>query len=265
MNSVSVFVVLLLFYGSVAAQSDVVIAGRVLQEGTNAPLQGVHVKNESYASYAVTDDEGKFLIKAKEGHILKFTYVGKQNLLRTLVAADFQDSAVLEVKMKEEITHLEEVEVSKQKITSESIGLYWSKPLERTYEEKREYANTRILPHGIWPLLLGNLPINLNALIYTISGKRKMYKQLVKNEKNLKVATHIRENYSDFLRKDLRLTDMDIEALAYFVMEKPDFHAAIAKKDEKQIEFLLVDAWVELQKRTQEYLENNPESNSQKK
>ena len=51
-----------------------------------------------------------------------------------------------------------------------------------------------------------------------------------------------------FMKKDLKLNEEEINVLAYFVMERPDFHDLVRKKDNKPMEFLLIEAWSEYKK-----------------
>ncbi len=252
MDRLIVFI-LILFIGRITAQTQYsVVGGQIFDETTNTPLQGVHIQNMETSHYATTDDDGKFFIKANKGNTLKITHIGKQTLHRIILESDLENNAVLFLKMRDEVTQLDEVEVVNQKITAQGLGILQHTPVERTFNEKREYANTKVFPQGVWPILLGQLHINFNALIYTISGKRKMFKQNVKNEKNLNVALHIKENFSDFLRKDLRLNEEEIDVLAYFVMEKEEFHVAISKESPKTLQFMLINAWIEYQNMSKE-------------
>lgn len=50
-----------------------------------------------------------------------------------------------------------------------------------------------------------------------------------------------------FLQKELKLNEEEIDILAYFVMERPEFHELVRKKDNKPMEFMLLEAWNEVQ------------------
>ena len=51
---------------------------------------------------------------------------------------------------------------------------------------------------------------------------------------------------SPVLQKELKLNEEEIEILAYFVMERSEFHELVRKKDNKPMEFMLLEAWNEL-------------------
>ncbi|MFK8267139.1 carboxypeptidase-like regulatory domain-containing protein [Capnocytophaga cynodegmi] len=246
-NSKQFIFLFLLFVGEMLiAQESVIINGKVIDE--KQPLQGVHIQNLERNRFTITDTEGNFSIEAFLGNTLKITYVGKETIYRVITRFDLETDQLLLVKMKDELIKIEEVEVSKNPdINAQSLGILQHKPIERTYNEKRVYSETRILPSGLWPLLVGAVSVNFEGLINAITGKSKKIKQLVANDENVKVANYIIENMSTFLRKTVRLTDEEIEKLSYFVMEKPQFHDVIKAKNHKMLEFMLVDAWIELQ------------------
>lgn len=253
MNKLQLFLIFIAFIAkSTAQQTKPIINGQVLCESTALPLQGVHIQNEGSSYTAITDSEGKFTIIAEEKNVLKFSFVGKQTLFRVITKVDLEENQpLLEIKMKDEVTELEEVEVVKYKnLTAQGLGILSYEPIKRTYNEKRDYTNNRIM--GSSPL-----SINVLAIVNMLNGNRKLYKQYVKNEKNLNVAIHIKENFSDFLRKKLGLTEEEVEVLAYSVMEKSEFHSAIAKKDDKRIQELLAENWFEYQQSIQEGIANN--------
>ena len=93
----------------------------------------------------------------------------------------------------------------------------------------------------------GNL-LSIDLLINTISGRKKLLKKIVANEQNLAVASYIRENMKVFLQKELKLNEEEIDVLAYYVMERSEFHDLVRKKENKQMEFMLIEAWGEYQR-----------------
>lgn len=246
----------LLFVGEMLiAQESVILKGRVIDG--KEPLQGVHIQNLERNRFSTTDANGNFSIEVFEGNTLKITYIGKQTIHRVVTKVDLEATELLLVKMKDEVITIDEVEVSKNPdINVQSVGILQYKPKERTYNEKRVHSETRILPQGLLPLFVGTIVVNLEGLVNAITGKSKKIKKLVVDDENMKVAKYIIENMSGFLRKTVRLTDEEIEMLSYFVMEKPHFHAVIKEKDNKTLEFMLADAWVELRQNLKNESEN---------
>ncbi|GIJ97871.1 hypothetical protein CAPN001_24400 [Capnocytophaga stomatis] len=253
--------VFFLFVGkTLVAQEAVIIKGKVVDE--KQALQGVHIQNLERNRFSTTDANGEFSIEVFEGNTLKITHVGKETVHRVVTQYDLEAGQLFFVKMKDEVIEIEEVEVSKNPdINVQSLGILQHKPKIRTYNEKRVYSETRVLPNGILPLLVGSFTVNLEGLVNAITGKSKKIKQLVVNDENIKVKNYIVENMSTFLQKTIRLTTEEIELLAYYVMERPQFHDIIKAKDDKTLEFMLADAWVELQQNTKKESENQKEIN----
>lgn len=242
------FILLLMSPLLMRGQEMTRIRGKVFYN--NAPLEGVHIQNIDNQHYTTTDAEGSFSIDATKGHTLKATYVGKKTLYHTLTQVDLQRLIVL--KMADITIALEEVSVTeKPKITAQSLGILQHIPKERTWEEKRKYANTDILQidkFSLYKLLVGNVSFNFNAIINHLNGKAKIIKQQVINEKNLRVAHYIVNEMSNYLKNEHHLTEEEIGSLAFYVMENPEAHRLVERKDNKQLEFMLYEWWHQLKK-----------------
>ena len=140
--------------------------------------------------------------------------------------------AGLNITMNIAVNQLDEVQVSQyRKLSAQDLGILQHTPQERTFAEKRLYASKGL---------------GIVSILNTLSGQKKIIKKIVANEKNLAVAHYIRENMAPFLQKELKLNEEEIDILAYFVMERPDFHELVRKKDNKPMEFMLLEAWNEL-------------------
>ncbi|MDO5106500.1 carboxypeptidase-like regulatory domain-containing protein [Capnocytophaga sp.] len=211
------------------------LRGRVLVNDS-VPLPRVHIQNTTNGLQTTTNESGYFTIKAAVGHTLQLTYVGMKKMLRRVIKSDFDFAGVV-LQMKEEITELEAVEVSKyQKVTAQELGVITHKPIERTFAEKRLYASK----DGI----LG--------LVNVITGRTKMLKKVVENEENLFVVAYIQENTADFLEKELNLTDDEIQFLAYYVMEDAEIRALVKLKNTGNLQFTLLETWRKIQKELSE-------------
>lgn len=226
------FFLLCVFY-KVSAQNEV-IHGRVMSD--SLPLAGVHIQNLQKEVFTTTNADGYFSIKAVVGNTLQLTHVGLQTTFRKIVKEDFQFSGI-RIQMKPQVTELEGVEVSKYvKLTPQQLGILQHETLERTFNEKQLYASA------------GGGGAIIDALINAITGRTKMLKKMVINDQNMAVADYIRTNMSDFLKKELKITDEDVLILAFFVMEKPEIHQVISQKNDGELKFLLIDAWNAYQK-----------------
>ncbi|CEN36077.1 carboxypeptidase-like regulatory domain-containing protein [Capnocytophaga cynodegmi] len=244
MKRVGVTFIFLLFFGNLFAQNEEIVRGRVMND--TIPVMGVHVQNLHTQLFSTTDEKGYFTIKATIGNTLQLTHVSMQTVFRNIAKADFQVTGIV-IQMKEHINELEEVQVTKHKnITAQELGILQHTPIRRTYGEKKVYSNTRVFSGGL----------DVAALINAITGKRKQIKKDLQNERNMAVATYISENMGNFLKKELKLSEEEINALAYYVMERPEFHKAVQENNLKDLEFMLIDVWVELQGMLERELKN---------
>lgn len=223
-----IFIFVLCWYGTnIWAQTEV--RGRVMHD--TIPLSGVHVLNLYTHAITTTDANGYFTLKARERHTLQFTFVGMETVYRVLTKTDFGFGG-LNITMNIAVNQLDEVQVSQyRKLSAQELGILQHTPQERTFAEKRLYASKGL---------------GIVSILNTLSGKKKVIKKIVANEKNLAVAQYIRENMSPFLQKELKLNEEEIDILAYFVMERADFHELVRKKDNKPMEFMLLEAWNEV-------------------
>ena len=80
------------------------------------------------------------------------------------------------------------------------------------------------------------------ALNFTLAARwRKIFKLCKILLQNLAIL-------APFLQKELKLNEEEIDVLAYYVMERTEFHDLVRKKENKQMEFMLIEAWGEYQR-----------------
>ncbi|GJQ07970.1 hypothetical protein CAPN010_21280 [Capnocytophaga cynodegmi] len=238
MKRVGVTFIFLLFFGNLFAQNEDIVRGRVMND--TIPVMGVHVQNLHTQLFSTTDEKGYFTIKATVGNTLQLTHVSMQTVFRNIAKADFQFAGIV-IQMKEHINELEEVQVTKHKnITAQELGILQHTPIRRTYGEKKLFSSGG----------------GIISIINIITGRRKQIKKDLQNERNMAVATYISENMGNFLKKELKLSEEEVNALAYYVMERPEFHKAVQENNLKDLEFMLIDVWVELQGMLERELKN---------
>lgn len=238
MKRVGVTFIFLLFFGNLFAQNEEIVRGRVMND--TIPVMGVHVQNLHTQLFSTTDEKGYFTIKATVGNTLQLTHVSMQTVFRNIAKADFQVAGIV-IQMKEHINELEEVQVTKHKnITAQELGILQHTPIRRTYGEKKLFSSGG----------------GIISIINIITGRRKQIKKDLQNERNMAVATYISENMGNFLKKELKLSEEEINALAYYVMERPEFHKVVHENNLKDLEFMLIDVWVELQGMLERELKN---------
>ncbi|MDO5609151.1 MAG: carboxypeptidase-like regulatory domain-containing protein [Capnocytophaga sp.] len=210
-----------------------VLRGKIV-DANDLPIENAHIQNLHSHRYTTTDRDGRFSIEAIPGNVLQITHVSMQTVVHKVQQNDFRFAGIT-IGMQEQITDLEGVEVSKyQKISSKDLGIIQQDIVQLTFNEKRLIAATK--NEGI-----------VLRMVNAISGRTRMLKTIVANERNLGISHYIQENFSDFLKKELKVNDEDVELLSYFVMEKPDFHQAVNNQQNETLRFMLIDAWLEYQ------------------
>ncbi|ATA93232.1 hypothetical protein CGC54_02190 [Capnocytophaga canimorsus] len=223
----------LLFFATqlLTAQKLRTVIGKVVVAGK--PIENVHIQNLHTQKFTVTDTSGYFSLLVAESQVLQLTHVGLQTVFKTITAQDMVSFAGFVIEMKPQITELSEVEVSKyQKIDAKELGIIQHEVKKKSFAEKRVYSAS-----SGGGLIIG--------LINAVTGRTKMLKKIALNETNLAIADYIKLNMSDFLKKELKINEEQIDLLAYFVMEKPAFHQAVRNKQNENLRFMLIDAWLE--------------------
>lgn len=79
-HSLLVCLALLCFDIGLYAQNVLTVEGVILDKNTKEPLIGVTVSEKGTTNGTMTDIDGNFTLKAKQGAILVFTSIGKQNI-----------------------------------------------------------------------------------------------------------------------------------------------------------------------------------------
>ena len=110
----TLFIVLLLVSGYAFAQEP--IKGTVMNASNDQPLENVNIVNLNQVVGAITNEEGKFEIKAEVNDTLYFSYLGFRSI-RVRVTNDWLKYGNVKVKMTEIGMALEEVTVNSVKLT----------------------------------------------------------------------------------------------------------------------------------------------------
>lgn len=110
----TLLIVLLLVSGFAFAQEP--IKGTVMNASNDQPLENVNIVNLNQVVGAITDENGKFEIKAEVNDTLYFSYLGFRSI-RVRVTNDWLKYGNVKVKMTEIGMALEEVTVNSVKLT----------------------------------------------------------------------------------------------------------------------------------------------------
>ncbi|MDR2926652.1 MAG: SusC/RagA family TonB-linked outer membrane protein, partial [Cytophagaceae bacterium] len=89
----AIFLITLLFLGTVYGQSQISVKGTVLDGKTHEPLIGVTVQEKGTVNGTVTDLDGKFVLQITPGSILIFSYTGYDS--REIAASAGTEMSVL--------------------------------------------------------------------------------------------------------------------------------------------------------------------------
>ncbi|MFY0601302.1 MAG: TonB-dependent receptor [Cyclobacteriaceae bacterium] len=130
-GSLMVLVMSLGFCYDLRAQDEITVKGTVIGEDDNAPVPGATVLIDGTTTGTITDIDGKYTIKAKYGDILKFSFVGMQDMSREVTGEK------LDITLVSDIQGLDEVVVigygqQRQKEVTGAVARVKAEVLERT-------------------------------------------------------------------------------------------------------------------------------------
>lgn len=91
---------------SINAQNEVTIKGTVVSVADKFPIPGVNVIIVGTTNGTTTDFDGNYVIKAKRGDVLQFSYVGYAS--KTVIIAD---QTTVNVSLSEDVSQLDEIVV----------------------------------------------------------------------------------------------------------------------------------------------------------
>lgn len=226
---------LLLFISSNVVSQEKAIHGRILIADAS-PL-GVIILNLSTEKETVSDTNGKFSIAANEGDVLVF-HASNLDGQRKIIDKQDYDSAYFEIRMTSKIEQLDEVEISKSKITALSVGVLSSPVKQYTPSERRLKTAGEFKPIHLLGLLGGSLP--LDPIINAINGRTKRLRKEITVEHREMLITKINERYSDaFFTDELGIPFANIGGFKYYLIEFEEFERAFLLKQETQTFFIM--------------------------
>ena len=224
---------------STFAQEREELRGRVFKN--DSILENVTLRNITTGRATLTNQNGYFNLKATVGDTLVFSHVGSADLIKFLDRADME-AELLEVKMKDLVNELEEVNIrntSEINAVSEGIIPREIKPL--TPNERRLAAAGDFKWKHLLGIFTGNVPVDpiLNAL----NGRTKMLKRNILVEQKLKNIS-ILEGYSTYMQKQLNLTEEEAQRIISLAGEEEDVQQVIDSNNADRIKFFLLNTWL---------------------
>ncbi|MEP7095930.1 MAG: carboxypeptidase-like regulatory domain-containing protein, partial [Flavobacterium sp.] len=142
------------------------ISGQIFEQSTS--VENVNIINNTTQVTTVSDADGMFSIKGKEGDVLVFSAINLEPLRYRITAEDLT-SSLLRIKMKVKGIQLKEVIVNENaNITAENLGIIPHGQKKYTPAERKVYTATST---------------SVDKLLNGISGRTAMLKKEAKVEK----------------------------------------------------------------------------------
>ncbi|MEO9892675.1 carboxypeptidase-like regulatory domain-containing protein [Aurantibacter sp.] len=229
-------IIILIGFTFANAQDDTrtLLRGQVIYRDVNVPNE--NVINITTEMATITNANGQFAIKVKEGDELAFTALNYELEVVKITAAIIENNRLV-VEVNEKVTELDEVVVSpedKEKFLQAQNEKF--KEVEYEIDRTTEVENIS-LSQSERGMKDGINFINIFKAIMA-SGKNKEKESLPK----LKPSEVLRQVYSDdFFVLDLKLPQDKIENFLYFVDENMDERALLKKDNEFQLLDFLVN------------------------
>lgn len=235
-----IFFFLVLAMGSAQDDGRRMLLGQVLYRNVNVPNENViNITNERAT---ITDQNGQFAIRVKEGDELAFTAVNYE-LMVVRVTSDILQKNRLVVEVNEKVTELDEVVVSpenKEKFLEAQSEKF--KEVEYEIDRTTEVENIA-LSQAERGMKDGLNFVNIFRALLSI-GKDK--NKGAGPESTLKPSDVLRQVYDDeFFVIDLKLPQSNIQDFLFFVDDRMDEKSLLKKDNEFQLlDFLVTQSKV---------------------
>ncbi len=225
---------LLLFTLAITAQEGnrQILRGQVIYRGSNVANENVINSNTEMAT--ITNDDGRFAIRVKEGDQLVFTAVNYQ-LMVVKITQEILDKNRLVVEVNEKITQLDEVVVSPEN-QEKFLEVNNEKFKDFEYEIDRSTEVQNVAQSQIERGMTDGINfVNIFKAIFNSKNKNK------EESKPLKVSEVMRQVYDDeFFVSDLKLPQDKIDAFLLYCDDKMGSQSLLKKENEFQlIDFLV--------------------------
>lgn len=200
------------------------ITGIVVSD--TAKLEGINVINCMNKMMAVTDKEGCFSIKAKEGDILNFSGIDYKYLKRYVYRHEYH-LGTMEVNMVFNAFELDEVVINKNaNITAENLGIIPRGQIRLTTQERKLYSSSG----------------GILGLYSVISGEKEMLKMNVEVEKKELLLQKLDYMFAEkYYTQTLKIPVELIKGFQYYCVEDSKFVASLKGKNKSMSMFLMTN------------------------
>ena len=203
------------------------------------PVEGISIINNNTQASVISDAEGGFSIKVKEGEVLVFSSVNLKTLQRRITADDMKSSEMILVQMIVKEVELKEVIVNENAdITAEKLGIIPRGQKKYTQAERQLATAGDFKPIMLLGLLGGSM--QLDPLMNKINGRTKRLKANLEAETKEKNFTKLGYLFDEiYFVEKLKVPIGNVNEFKFYAVENNSFCDAMNSKNKTSIEFLL--------------------------
>ncbi len=223
------------------------LKGQLVADGD---VEGIHILNKTALKYAISNEDGSFLIIAKTSDTLFISGL-KYKSKEVIITPSMENLGNFSVELVEEINELDEVIVgkiltgslesdlensdAKTEVNFYDLGIPGNTNLPLTQNERRLH-DADAGPMGYIGLGFG---VNFHKLLNTISGRTKKLREIVELDDRDKCINRLRRDYESIIfEKDTLAEDLRNEYFL-FCQEDESFLELCREKNEiKLLEYL---------------------------
>ncbi|MFH6935654.1 carboxypeptidase-like regulatory domain-containing protein [Flavobacterium sp. FlaQc-30] len=212
------------------------ISGQILEPSIS--IEGVNIINSATQITSVSNADGKFSIRVKEGDVLIFSAVNLESLKYLITSADFSLASV-RIKMKTRQTELSEVIVDEYAhINAVNLGIVSKNQKKYTAAERKLAVAGDFKPISLLGLLGGSMP--LDPILNKINGRTKNLKKNIEVEK--KEASIVQLGYifeKAYFVDRLGVSSEYVLGFKYYLVENEEVVSLLRNKEKSKLEFLI--------------------------
>lgn len=212
------------------------ISGQILEPSIS--VEGVNIINIATQVTSVSNADGKFSIKVKEGDVLVFSAINLESLKYRITNTDFS-LASIQIKMKTKQTELSEVVVNKYAhINAVNLGIVSKNQKKYTAAERKLAVAGDFKPISLLGLLGGSMP--LDPILNKINGRTKSLKKNIEVEK--KEVSIVQLGYlfeQAYFVDRLGVSSEYVTGFKYYLVENEEVVSLLRSKEKSKLEFLI--------------------------
>lgn len=212
------------------------ISGQILEPSIS--IEGVNIINSATQATSVSNADGKFSIRVKEGDVLIFSAVNLESLKYRITNTDFS-LASIRIKMKTRQTELSEVVVNEYAhINAVNLGIVAKNQKKYTAAERKLAVAGDFKPISLLGLLGGSMP--LDPILNKINGRTKNLKKNIEVEK--KEASIVQLGYifeQAYFVDRLGISSEYVAGFKYYLVENEEVVSLLRNKEKSKLEFLI--------------------------